>query len=298
MASQPPRASQAIAASRKPPKIRQACDCCHARKIRCDGTIPCANCQTTNLSCTYLAIPKKKGPKGPSSRTPRAVLKMQMRQEQLKQPETLLADVRPKSSPSHSSPSRDQPISPDILSRGFEPSPLLTMQVAEQHLESFFAHKYPVTPILHRDRIYHSLKDFHTSPEIYALVTSMSAAVISQTQPDVGSVSSPQSSTVDPLSTPDFFINEAKRARTYREYVEKPTLSDVQTSFFIFATLFNADRHNSAWFSLREAITMLQMLRLHEEDTYEAMEDKIEALFSRRTFWLLFITERYILPLP
>lgn len=254
--------------------------------------MPCANCQTTNLSCTYLAIPKKKGPKGPSSRTPRAVLKMQMRQEQAKQPDSLLADVRPKSTPSLPSPTREQPIFPDVFSRGFEPSPLITIQVVEQHLESFFAHKYPVTPILHRDRIYASLKDFHTSPEIYALITSMSAAVISQTQPDVGSVSSPQSSTVDPLSTTEFFVTEAKRARMYREYIEKPTLSDVQTSFFIFAALFNADRHNSAWFSLREAITMLQMLRLHEEDTYDAMEDNIEALFSRRTFWLLFITER------
>lgn len=43
---------------------------------------------------------------------------------------------------------------------------------------------------------------------------------------------------------------------------------------------------------------MLQMLRLHEEDTYTTMEDETEALFSRRTFWLLFITERFVSPFP
>src|SRR2546430_2844811 len=56
--------SQPQSSSRRIQKVRQACDCCHARKIRCDGKNPCANCQITELQCTYLAVPKKKGPKG------------------------------------------------------------------------------------------------------------------------------------------------------------------------------------------------------------------------------------------
>jgi hypothetical protein len=137
------------------------------------------------------------------------------------------------------------------------------------------------------------LSRFQTSPEIYGLVTSLCAAISSQVQPDQQSASSVHSSASDLLHTPDFFINEAKRAKAANpNYIEKPTLIDAQTNFFLFAALFNLDRHNSAWFHLREAMTMLQMLRLHEEDTYVAMHDEIEAIYSRRTFWLFFITER------
>jgi hypothetical protein len=134
---------------------------------------------------------------------------------------------------------------------------------------------------------------FHTSPEVYGLVTSLCAAIASQGQPDQQSASSVHSSASDLLHTPDFFINEAKRAKAANpNYIEKPMLKDAQTNFFLFAALFNLDRHNSAWFHLREAMTMLQMLRLHEEDTYVAMEDEVEAIYSRRTFWLFFVTER------
>lgn len=166
------------------------------------------------------------------------------------------------------------------------------MAIAKQHVESFFKHKYPVFPILNRERFTACLRNFRSWPELYGLVAALCAAVISQTAPDAGSVSSPQSSTVDPTTTPEFFLAEVKRARQHHDYIEKPTLQDAQTSFFMFATLFNADRHNSAWFVLREAMTMMQMVRLHEEDTYAAMPDEMEKLYSRRTFWLLFLTER------
>ena len=125
------------------------------------------------------------------------------------------------------------------------------------------------------------------------MITSLCAAIASQVQPDQQSASSVHSNASDLLHTPDFFINEAKRAKAANlNYIEKPMLKDAQTNFFLFAALFNLDRHNSAWFHLREAMTMLQMLRLHEEDTYLAMKDELEAIYSRRTFWLFFITER------
>jgi hypothetical protein len=125
------------------------------------------------------------------------------------------------------------------------------------------------------------------------LVTSLCAAIASQSQPDLQSSASTHSSSSDLAPSPDFFVNEAKRAKAANPtYVEKPGLKDAQTNFFLFAALFNLDRHNAAWFHLREAMTMLQMLRLHEEDTYAVMEDDLEALYSRRSFWLLFITER------
>ncbi|KAL5330490.1 hypothetical protein ACEPPN_000006 [Leptodophora sp. 'Broadleaf-Isolate-01'] len=44
--------------------VKRACDACHCRKVKCDGINPCRNCSSAQLSCTYKAIPQKKGPKG------------------------------------------------------------------------------------------------------------------------------------------------------------------------------------------------------------------------------------------
>lgn len=135
---------------KKPPKIKQACDCCHARKIRCDGSAPCNNCQITSLPCTYLLIPKKKGPKGPSTRTPKAVLKMRMNQEQSVRSDTSLPDIKPAKPFPLSSPIRDNQMPDDLVNRGFEPSPLLSWDMVEKHIDNFFTHKYrscPACPI-------------------------------------------------------------------------------------------------------------------------------------------------------
>lgn len=39
------------------------CDKCRARKQRCNGESPCAFCKRNQLSCSYIHVPKKRGPK-------------------------------------------------------------------------------------------------------------------------------------------------------------------------------------------------------------------------------------------
>ena len=293
-----------------------------ANQIKCDGQHPCSNCTTTELPCTYLSIPRKKGPKGPSKRTPRAVLKMQAEQQQRAQAArqgviaTYALEPPSRSSTISSVNSGDtstflplnawQP--PSLLAREaeenwspldmpdnaasnwpsrWEPSPVLTLNLAKEYVEAFFEQKYPITPILQRDSFYESLPEFRNSPSMYALVSALCASLFNQVE--LSETASGISKSV--LST-DFFIAEAKHAREKAgDYIEKPTLSDVHTSFFIFAGLFDIDRHNSAWFYLREAITLMETLKLLEEQTYLKMDPQT-ALFCRRTFWLLFVTER------
>lgn len=296
MASQSLSGLLSTSGKTKPPKVKQACDCCHVRKIRCDGALvqPCNNCRIANLSCTYYTIPKKKGPKGPSRKTPRTILKMQMQMqhENSRAPE-IKAHERPIITPSASSSSPSDIVSSFEPSNSpFLPSPLLSLEVAEQYIEIFFKYKYAVTPFLHRERLYARLTSLYQSPDTYALVASLCASMIGQLQSDQPVVTSSDLPFDATISKAEFFVSEAKRARSFREYVEKPTISDIHTSFFLFSTMFNLGRHNSAWFYLREAMTMSQLLRLEHEETYLEM-DEIDAIFTRRTFWLLFISERY-----
>jgi hypothetical protein len=268
-------------------KVKQACDCCHTRKIRCDGSNPCANCQATELRCTYLVVPKKKGPKGP--RIGKVSGTNRRRKEQLFNaktgPDTPLS-ILPQVVPQWETPVEDA----FDGKYGFKPSPLISAGILRCCLDGFFAHKYPIMPIMNREKAYASLEALNDHPEQYGLMTALSAMIM--LQPEILGPSDPFATTADQLPSPEFFIAETRRARQFCDHIEHPSLATVQTSFFLFAALFSIGRDNSAWFYIREAMTMLQLQRFHEEDTYSKLADPEHATHCRRTFWLLFLTER------
>ncbi|CAI4868892.1 ALH_1b_G0057530.mRNA.1.CDS.1 [Saccharomyces cerevisiae] len=43
--------------------VRQSCDCCRVRRVKCDRNRPCDRCRQRNLRCTYLQPLRKRGPK-------------------------------------------------------------------------------------------------------------------------------------------------------------------------------------------------------------------------------------------
>lgn len=174
----------------------------------------------------------------------------------------------------------------------FQPSPLISSDIIRRCVDSFFTHKFPIMPILHREHLYTSLDDLPNHPEQYGLITALCAIII--LQPEILGPPRPSENHIESSELPssELFITETQRSRQFYNHVENPTLATVQTSFFLFAALFCIGRDNSAWFYIREAMTMLQLQRFHEEDTYSRMADPHYAIYCRRTFWLLFITER------
>ncbi|KIM92954.1 hypothetical protein OIDMADRAFT_173626 [Oidiodendron maius Zn] len=223
-------AAQLCELHRKRIKVRQACDCCHNRKIRCDATKPCGNCEVGGLLCI-------------------------------------------------------------LDNKGFQPSPLVPIDVIERCVNAFFTNRYLIMPILNRHHVYATLSHLHDSPEQYGLITALCAVVMIQPellQPVSGG------DLLDLAQAPstEIFIQETLRARQFFNFLELPSLASVQTSFFLFAALFALDRDRTAWHYLREAIALLQTQRLDEEATYAELLDEKYATSCRRTFWLLFITER------
>jgi hypothetical protein len=90
----------------------------------------------------------------------------------------------------------------------------------------------------------------------------------------------------------DDLIRFTLRTRQTVDYVESPSLDSVHISFFLFATFFGRGVHNTAWFYLREAITFAQLIGLDNEESYRNISSRSEAAFRRRTFWVLYVTER------
>lgn len=276
--------------STKLSKVRQACDCCHARKIRCDGTNPCLNCLSTELQCSYLAIPKKKGPKGRrigkgSFRKP---IQQQFPPPQVAPPQNnSLPVVETRTPELVSDPDIDLAEQPDIWLENFQPSIYVNNEVMKVCLDAFFTHKYPITPILDQAEMFVFLPQIYLYPEQYSLITALCAMIV--LSPEIITPPPIESGLVMPTS--EFFISETLRARQHFNYIEDPTLSTIHTSFFLFSALFCLGKDNSAWFYIRESMTILQLLRLHEETTYPTLPPAYST-YARRTFWLLFLTER------
>jgi hypothetical protein len=249
--------------------------------------MPCGNCEAGELPCSYLSKPRKTGPKGPrKGRGSKAVKKgMENRAEGNTRP---ASTMRP-----HFLRECWHSVGSDLGhgEEAFRPSLLIPTDIIKSCVDAFFALKYPIMPILDRDEVYATLSHLHDAPENYGLITALCAVIM--LQPEILESHSddvPLDITNAPSS--QVFIQETLRARQYSNYIAEPSLASIHTSFFLFAALFCVDKDQSAWFYLREAATLLQVQHLHEEATYTKMLDGKHATRCRRTFWLLFVTER------
>ena len=275
MSSSTPSSSSSAAVT-VPTSVKRACDACHRRKVKCDGVTPCRNCSSAQLSCTYHAIPQKKGPKGS-----RAKVISELRETQR---QTILSTKVANRLHGRNSP----PCAPSLA-----PTPgLLTNEIIRDCIEFFFAHMYPTMPILHKGRLEQQARFADQDIDIYCLLTSLCAFMMIQPgMPIPGDPLGLDSMPGANLVSGTLLMEETLRVRKGYDHLEKPTLNSLVTSFFLFGCYFGLDLHNKAWFHLREATTLAHILGMQKEDTYSQF-DAIEASRRRRLYWLLFVTER------
>lgn len=257
--------------------IRRACDACRRRKVKCDGRKPCRHCGQASLICTFMAVPKKKGPKGNQAR-----VLSEIREAQLQE----VSEAR-----LHDGLERVENFAMVSL---WSPTPgLLSPEVINGCVEFFFAQMYPTMPILHRQRFYEEhVRNLGASLESYCLVCSLCAFMMIQPGMELLGIGLPGGQvTQDGPSVGRTLVKEVLRVRKGFDYVEG-SIATVITSFFLFACYFGLDEHKLAWFYLREATTLAHMCDMDDENTYRS-GSTADNIRRRRLFWLLFVTERY-----
>jgi hypothetical protein len=145
---------------------------------------------------------------------------------------------------------------------------------------------YPVWPILNIESLISVLHEDTERKDLstYALATAVAAATLAQLKlEDLTTGDSP---------TADAFADECLHARDSCGYRSQPSLDNIRTSFFLHVYYENQQSGGSeSLLYLREAITMAQMMRLHQEASYIGLSPEEEQL-RRRILWLLFVTER------
>jgi len=260
--------------SSNPTAVKRACDACHRRKVKCiDGsTRSCKNCAAAGLTCTYNAIPQKKGPKGSRAK--------------------VISELRETQRQSTQRPSFD----PDGIAQSpayLKQCGLLSTEVITSSVDYFFTHLYPTQPILHRARVGETIAMMDTNIEAYCLVVSLCSYMM--IQPNMvlppGALEGLEIRAQSTLQLGQMLLQEALRVRKGYDYVETPTVWTIVTSFFLFGSFFCLDKQNTAWFHLREATTLALIMGMHDEAHYR-ITDLADSQRRRCLYWLLFVTER------
>ncbi|KAH6675979.1 hypothetical protein B0J14DRAFT_587765 [Halenospora varia] len=87
-------------------------------------------------------------------------------------------------------------------------------------------------------------------------------------------------------------MEEALRMRNVGgAFGQASSVEAVMTSFFLFGCQFGRGQDNAAWLRLREAISLGELMGLHDSSSYVGL-DAEEKERRIRTYWLLSVTER------
>ncbi|EAW07132.1 Zn(II)2Cys6 transcription factor [Aspergillus clavatus NRRL 1] len=245
---------------------KRACDGCKVRKIRCGGSQPCQACKNSKIQCTYNRVQQLRGPRNLRATTKHLI-------EQTQRGLEAQSDAVP--SVAASGRTNSQKIS------------RIPTEVLSSTLYIYQARMYPIWPIVNIQHLVSILQNNSEGADLnaYALATAIAAATLAQLMVE---------NTSGKLFTADTFAAECLRARNSCGYRPKPSIDSVRTSFFLHAYYENQQPGGSeSLLYLREAITLAQMMRMHQEASYQDLNGE-EQQIRRRVLWLLFVTERGI----
>jgi hypothetical protein len=153
-------------------------------------------------------------------------------------------------------------------------------------LDLFTEHIYPIMPVIHLPSLQASLSrplDKSEKNMLYSL------CALTSTHMSGKSIVAPGPPSWEAAGR--FFLDECILIRQSYDFVEDRTLGAVISSYFVSTAFFELNQSRKSWYYLREAMTMGQDLGLHDEKSYAPLPPA-EALCRRRTFWILYVTER------
>ncbi|TLS23787.1 uncharacterized protein PpBr36_06240 [Pyricularia pennisetigena] len=265
---------------------RRACDGCKVRKIRCSELPPCDRCVKVGIACTFNHV---QGLRGPRSLREKTIRRIKTVQEAPSAAQQRQQEQQQQQQQQHAA---DEPaLSTSPVQQKSQPTLLSTLVYL---LCTYRLRLFSVWPIVAVEEV---MAELHRNPEdlsTYALANAIAAATVAQLKLD-GDGQKPSSATLEA---------EARRAR--RAIIDGQDIEDddedddeplmnldsLRTTFFLH--IFHENQKPGGAKSLmylREAITIAQMMRLHDEASYSGSSGP-EQMMRRRILWLLFVTER------
>ncbi|OCL11724.1 hypothetical protein AOQ84DRAFT_422513 [Glonium stellatum] len=262
-------------------RVAQACDACKRRKVRCNGEQRCQQCDHLNLKCIYT----------PAGRRVR---------KNAAERGTVIESYRRSTGSAYSPTSpvslAPAPTSPTIIATpAHTPSTLPSTPSVSIHPNlSFFLDLvpayllcvYPVNPVVSEAEIRACIHQIDADRDAASFVYAFAAVTINLTRTD--SIQSAPD-VRDQISA---LLSRSFEFRTTMVFESQPTVLKLMGSIFIEICLMALRKFNLAFFYLREAISMVHMLRIENVGDMAAL-DLSERARRQRAYWECFIHERF-----
>lgn len=161
--------------------------------------------------------------------------------------------------------------------------------LARDCVDHFFECLYPLMPIVYRPKIELGLCLLQPGierREIDLEVFTLTVALCAITAAIVPSTIFSQGSLVA-----EKFYRISKRSLELYRHTERPTSSSIAIRYFQSGYTHSVGQPRTTWDELESAIELTQIMRLHEESSYTAM-DFVESQLCRRLFWVLFTGDK------
>lgn len=274
----------------------RACDACSLRKIRCTGQLPCPNCTKAGFKCSFQTRPRKSGPKGPRGAT---CARVNALLQSLGKENSATRCSHPSSPPPNDNPDLDSRKSCNS-SLSSSSSSHATWKLAFSlgdvlaYLETYRQRMYPVWPVIDTIKLGSTLSADENDYETCALAFAVCAGTCAQLQLKLNTQQWNEfhiPGKVGSLALADQFAVEAERCRSMYDYRESPTIESILVPLFLHFYYGAKGKRQTTSFLLRESVSLCQILALDKEESYEGISFA-EGNYRRRTFWLLYVTER------
>ncbi|KAK3304934.1 uncharacterized protein B0T15DRAFT_538104 [Chaetomium strumarium] len=291
-------------------KVTRACDACRVRKVRCSGTQPCAQCSHLNLACAFPPAPAKRKP------GVRGRLVAQLRNQAVADAtDRRAAFVATTTHPSPAAVNRPSASSVTSIAGILDPDHVVTPRLdlapaigGSGYSQDFFMRLlpeyeqlvYPVNPVLTPDELRAAIANMHASYEDAALVHSFGAVTINLTQTSWtlhGDIAAQMTSLIRYSVFAHHKVDMGRdTADVHYLQCEMPmTVKRIMVGIWNEISLMAFKRFDRGFASLREAITMIQMLDVHQysEDNPCGLTRR-EISRRQRMYWEAYIHERFM----
>ncbi|KAJ5138883.1 uncharacterized protein N7515_003731 [Penicillium bovifimosum] len=259
-------------------RVPKACDPCNRRKVRCNGQQRCQQCLHLDLLCTYTENRLSRSRKH-SLRRGAVISKYKNSSNNDTISKTTLT-------PLLSPPLAPKP-SPSSLSR--------SSTYFESLLPDYMSYVYPFSPIITDSEVRQSIQKMDTEREHAAFIYAFTAVTLDLTR-------SSHSNCAKPASGPTSAPNSTQITDLMRQSVEsqqplvigcRPSILRATTSIFIQMCAMSLGHYDLGFFYLREAISMIHMLRISDKTAQSALS-RPERARRQRLYWQCFIHERFM----
>ncbi|KAJ5242153.1 uncharacterized protein N7469_000480 [Penicillium citrinum] len=255
--------------------VKQACDACRRRKVRCNNDRPCNQCQSASLACHSSLKRKKKGRQGNSAN----ILNELRAKETQGDASISLLPQNPQADLSH--PKR----TPSFT----RSSGLVNPGLVRSCSEYFFSRMRGTVPILHPDSLQKHIDNVNSCLHTYCLVTAFCAFVVTQT----GYRMDPNAIDGHKFSQEEYramLIEEATEARKHLDPFADPVKRTIITAFLLYGCHIGLGNQRHAYYYLREATTLFTASALDGQASNETDDEDLSA--DNKLFWLLLVSER------